>query len=339
MADTNEYKFIDDEEAPKRTPLTIEIVGNKNTPVEQQNTSVEQQNTPHSDDHPTFEWAPQYDEDETKENTFPASKYLTGAGAGLGAYGSYKGVGLDFVKPHPEIFAPKKINTGVPSNIHSVSPEEYARSMANTADGMSDVEHMMQSGQGRRAGTTGRQQESSHNWETNRQALATKEGLQAPGASKAIVDFGPMAPRQSGIGISKNLAANLEEEQMMAEARAKVLRDTAEKAAKEKLAKETAEKLAAEQKAAKWAGIRSGAAKIGLGGLGGAFAANDIYEAIDEMRARGIDDENIAKLIGGVGGGLMVIPTPLTQAGGAALVGGSMAWPYVREHLGYKQKH
>ena len=368
MADTNESK---------RNPLTIYINGNKNTPVNQQNTPVhqqdtpvekqdtpdsdehqtfrwaphfddeetkepttpvDQQDTPPSDEHLTFPWAPHYDEEETKEPTTPVSNYLTGVGAGLGAYGSYKGVGMDFFKPDPRIFAPKKINTVAPPATSSVSPEEYASRIANTGDGMSDVEHTMRSGQGRREGQTGRQREDAQHWESNRQSLA-REQLKAPGASKVIVDTGPMYPTKHGFGVPYHVAEALENERLMAEAHAKVLNDAAELAKNEKLAKEAAEKLAAEQKAAQWAGIRSGVTKIGLGGLGGAFAAKDLYEAIDEMRARGIDDENIAKLLGGIGGGLMTIPTPLTEAGGAALVGGSMAWPYIREHFGYKQKH
>ena len=350
MADTNESK---------RTPLTIYINGNQNTPVDPQDTPhsdehqtfpwapnydeeetkepttpVDKQDTPPSDEHLTFPWVPPYNDEKTKEPTTPPSNYLTGVGAGLGAYGSYKGVGMDFFKPDPRIFAPKKINTVAPPATSSVSPEEYASRIANTGDGMSDVEHTMRSGQGRREGQTGRQREDAQHWESNRQSLA-REQLKAPGASKVIVDTGPMYPTKHGFGVPYHVAEALENERLMDEARAKVLND----AAKEKLAKETAEKLAAEQKAAQWAGIRSGATKIGLGGLGGAFAAKDLYEAIDEMRARGIDDENIAKLLGGIGGGLMTIPTPLTEAGGAALVGGSMAWPYVREHFGYKQKH
>ena len=67
--------------------------------------------------------------------------------------------------------------------------------------------------------------------------------------------------------------------------------------------------------------------------LGGALSAKEFYEAVQNMREQGATGENIAQLVGGTGGLFMAIPHPVAQGVGATLVGGSMAYPYVKQAL------
>jgi hypothetical protein len=126
------------------------------------------------------------------ENVLQRNEGLAEVGGVLGGAAQYKGVGQNVLKPAVDLFAHRDANmpSGQKSSVLPTVP-------------MSDVEHTMQSGQGQRPGETGRMRENTHNQETQRQALATKEGLEAPGAARAVVQAGPMYTTESGIPIPK----------------------------------------------------------------------------------------------------------------------------------------
>lgn len=219
--------------------------------------------------------------------------YVVPAGAAAGAYATYKGVGSDLLKPQSGLFAPR--------------PIPGSAAIPNAASVMSDIEHTMQSGQGKREGVTGRQRELTHNMETNRQAMANEQNLAKKGAKQLIVNAGPMYANEAGIMIPKSAAVQLEQEKMMADAKAKV--------AAQKAAEEAAEKAATK---AKLSGKLMGAGKVGLGALGGGLSAKQLYDAATSMYNNGPSARSAADALGGAGGLAMMYPTPLTVGAGLA---------------------
>ena len=229
--------------------------------------------------------------------TAPAA--IPEVGAALGAVGEYKGWG-SLLKPGAKTFAPDRapVNPGYSTPIHPVNAPS-----GGIPDDLTDIEHMLQSGQDKRSTVTGRQMESGHNWETQRQSLATKQGLKSPGAAERIVEAGPQVATKSGISVPKHVGVQLENERLMREAKAAVAAQKAEAAA--------AKKAAA-------MGVAKGVGKVGLGALGGALSAKELYEGVTEMMRRGeIDARTASKLLSGAGGLAMMYPTVPTVVGGA----------------------
>jgi len=206
-------------------------------------------------------------------------------------------------------------------------------------------------------------------------ALEENLGLHGTGAKQEITKFGTAFPLESGLVTTEHTAREIEEEKArMAEAQAKerarqqVLREKAEenrkalekqkqdalkqqalereaaekeaaakKAAADKLAQEEAQKVA-QQKAEKEAarrGLEKGVAKVATGALGGALAAPDFWNFYQEYKKNGMTDEAITKMLQGVGGAAMAIPTPYTELGGAAL---NLGAPYLVKHFGPHNK-
>lgn len=141
---------------------------------------------------------------------------------------------------------------------------------------MSDVEYMAQSGRGEaRPQLTGRQMESAHNWETQRQSLATRQNLQRPGAASTLVEAGPGVPTRAGIWVPKSSAATISAEEAAAAAR------------QVEESQRLAQTLAARQLAENTPGAlsRLGSAMVGpkvtgaLGGLGAGMSAYEAYQA------------------------------------------------------------
>jgi hypothetical protein len=263
---------------------------------------------------------------------------LPAAGAGAGAYASFKGFGENtargLFKPGENVFAGKAVP---PMQPPPPTPTVNAPPTGPVTE--SEIQQMMQSMRSQDE-LTGRQKENAQHWESNRQSLATKENLENPKAKRVIVTEGPYTPLRSGIGVRQSTAVQLEEDRLKKLAHEKVLQKRAEEQALHeahlKQQAEMAERKAAheaEEKAAARAGLRSGLLKVGLGGLGGAFAAKDLYESGRDMYENGPNEENITKMVGGVGGGLMAIPTPLTEIAGGALLGGATAYPYIKKYL------
>lgn len=264
-------------------------------------------------------------------------KYAIGAGAGAGAYATHKDLlregASKFLTPAETTYKPVvKPSVTVHSLPEALLPNELTA--LDTYD--SDVEKMMQSIKDK-SKPTGRQMERGHNWETNRESLATKGNLKnVPNAGNAIVEAGPMAPTRSGIAVPEHAARRLEEEELRREAQRRVAEETARREAEAKLAAEKqaqAEIRAAQEaeaaKAARNAGIKRGVTRVGIGALGGALGAKDIYD-VTQKPYKDWNEEDYLKLVGGAGGLLSTIPTPITEGAGLALAGGALAYPYVK---------
>ena len=224
--------------------------------------------------------------DSEKSNVLPI------VGGIAGGMAQYKGAGTDIFKPDPTLFKANPV----------VAPEEAAP--------MSNVEHTMQSAQGQREGVTGRQRESSHNWESQRQGYANEQNANNPQAKKIIVEAGPMHATQSGVGIPKNVAVSLEEELHAKKA--------AELIEREKL-------LNAAKRRAAIVGAGRGITRIGQGIVGGAIAAPQLAEyASNAVNGKPTDN---TQLVSGLGGLAMAL-----GKGRAGLIGTAAQIPYAVKH-------
>jgi hypothetical protein len=59
--------------------------------------------------------------------------------------------------------------------------------------------------------------------------------------------------------------------------------------------------------------------RVGLGGVGGALAVPAAYNAFEDVKKEGWTPRTTAESLAALGGGLMAIPTPFTEIGGALL--------------------
>ena len=247
---------------------------------------------------------------QAEEEKNRAENISMGVGAGAGAYATHKDLVSRGVKsalaPAKGLYSPKPLLDVA----HIGTPAEQYESM---------VQRMMQSIKDQNK-PSGRQMESAHNWESNRQALAKEQNLTtSPGAKRIIVEAGPMAPTQSGVGVPQHVA--------MAEEDAG-LRQLAKQKVDQQLAMES------EAKAARTAGFKSGIGKVGLGALGGALGAKDLYDVYQKHESGlPLNEEDYLKIAGGLGGVISTIPTPLTEGVGLTLSGGAMAYPHVKKYL------
>jgi hypothetical protein len=229
------------------------------------------------------------------KNEFERNPELTGLSAVLGGMAQYKGAGQDLFKPEASLFTYNRPPPPIPQ-IGAVSPMG--------AQPLSDVEHTMQSGQGQRPGETGRMRENTHNQETQRQALAAKQGIQLPGASNLIVNAGPMYTTESGVSIPKTTAVEMEKElQMKQAAEAEQRRQILEKQA---IAQQRQQQQQARIDQMK--GVAKGTAKIGQGVVGGAFAGPALYEyGRDVMKKQPNKPADPTQGLSGIGGLMMAL--------------------------------
>ena len=289
---------------------------------------------------------------EVKDESAPAS--VVGTGAALGGFGSYKGFGTKLLKPGEGVFKPANVQPKAPSVAPSyetrVEPEfhlenESPLSHADPYD--SRVDEVMKSLRGE-GEATGKQMRQGHNMEAQREKWALEHNLkQHPSATRVIADFGPQYPTESGLIVSEKEGRNIEEARIRKLAQDRIAQEQAEQAAEQvkaekKIAEENAKAQAemaqrkAEEKAAttgKVLGIGKGIAKVGLGALGGALSGKDFWDAYHEYKKHGYSDEAISKLIQGVGGAMMIVPTPITEGLGAATIGAGMAYPSAAKYL------
>lgn len=239
-----------------------------------------------------------------EEKNAPVSNVLqrnlgaTATGGVLGGIAQYKGLGKGLFQPDPTLFSPTLVTE--PSSLPS------AESIP-----MSNVEHTMQSAQGQRLGETGRQRENAQHWESNRQSLATKANLQLPGAANTLVQAGEFYPTESGVGIPKSVAVDLERE-----LKAKQAADAFERQQiLEKQAALEKQQLAAAQRRASIAGAGRGLARIGQGVVGGALAAPNLIEYAQNVANQKPADTT--QLLGGLGGLMMALGRGKMGAAGA----------------------
>ena len=282
------------------------------------------------------------EEEKKAEDNAPMPSGEKGAiatGAGAGAYATHKDLvrqgANKFLTPAETTYKP----VGKPTvTVSGFTPPEplIPNEVANLDTYDSDVDKMMQSIKDKNK-PTGRQMERGHNWETNRESLATKGNMKVvPNASEAIVNAGPMAPTRSGIAVPESAARALEEEELRREAQRRVAEGTAKSEAEAKVAAQKQAQLEAQAaqeaeaaRVARNAGIKRGVARVGIGALGGALGAKDIYD-VYQKPMKDWNEEDYLKIAGGVGGVLSTIPTPITEGAGLALAGGALAYPYVK---------
>lgn len=226
----------------------------------------------------------------------------------LGGVAQYKGTGSGLFRPDPTLFSPRPI------------PAPEIPAPAQPAP-MSDVEHTMQSAPGERPGVTGRQRESSHNWETNRQSMAQQQGLNAPGAKNVVVEAGPMYPTSSGIAIPQNVAVGMDEELRMRNAAAAVER---QRLLEQHQASE-AQRMSRAQRNAQLSGAARGVGRVTQGVIGGATAAPQLYEYAKDVANNRPADQT--QLLSGIGGLMMAL-----GKGRTGFVGGLAQLPYAIKH-------
>lgn len=224
---------------------------------------------------------------------FERNPEITGMGALLGALAQYKGAGQNIFRPDPNLFV--ATNPSMPNaprgNVAPVIPA-------------TDVEHVIQSGQEARPQVTGRQKESGHNWETNRQSLAQQMGLSMPGASNVVVQAGPMYPTKSGVGIPQNVAVEMEQELQAKQAAEAEQR-------RQLLARQAAEQQRQQQQQARRSqviGGLKGTARIGQGVVGGTLAAPALYEYTRDALKKDVNKPaDTTQAVSGVGGLMMAL--------------------------------
>ena len=251
-------------------------------------------------------------DEQAKKEEAPLS--LEAGAAGAGAWASHKGWGSKFFKPGESVYSPVAKPQGSPFR---TSPVEHYIDGPN-----SNVSKIMQSE--RESGPTGRQMERGHNWETNRESLATKGNLKQLGAPDVLVKSGPMAPTSGGIAIPANVARELEEEKLRKQ-------DVAKQRAEAQLNAEKAQAEAAGKGASrtgKVLGVAKGVAKVGSGAIGAALSAKDIWDLYHAHKKEGYSDEEIGKMIQAAGG-LAMIGNPLV---GLAGVAAGEAYPHVAKY-------
>jgi hypothetical protein len=246
------------------------------------------------------------DRNKPPENVLERNRGLAETGAVLGGAAKYKGMGSNLATPAPDLFAHRDANITIGQKaplIPVAAPQP-----------VTDIEHILQSGQEARPQVSGRQKESGHNWETNRQALAQQQGLSTQGAKELVVNAGPMVPTSSGIAIPKNVAVQMEQELQAKQAAEAIARDQA-------LAKQAAEQQRiAQQQAnrAKAIGTAKGVARVGQGVAGGALAIPQLYEyGRDVISGVPSKPADTTQGISGVGGLMMALGKGKTGALGA----------------------
>jgi hypothetical protein len=288
------------------------------------------------------------EEKKAQENAPMSSgeKYAIGAGAGAGAYATHK----DLVrKGAGKFLAPAESTYSVPKSsvtVQAVSPPEpLLPSEVTGVDNFDDqVEKMIHALKDEET-SSGRQRMGSFNDESQRQSLATKEALETkPGAGKVLVEMGPTARLESDIVLKKGTARDVLQERADKELREKAIRKVSEQNAQAADKRELEEKIAAQKQAQaeakvaqeaeearllRNAKIRYGLGRVGIGALGGALGAKDIYD-VYQKPYKDWNEEDYLKMAGGVGGVLSTIPTPITEGAGLALAGGALAYPYVK---------
>ena len=256
------------------------------------------------------------EEDKKKQppkNEFERNPEITGLGAILGGMSQYKGVGQNLFSPAPDLFVHRDSNmpTGQKSSVLPTVPA-------------TDVEHVIQSGQEVRPQVTGRQKESGHNWETNRQSLAQQQGLSQPGASNVVVEAGPMYPTKSGVGIPQSVAVEMEQELQLKQAQEAEQR-------KQLLAKQEAEQQRIAQQKARRAqviGAAKGTGRIAQGIVGGTTAAPALYEYGRDILKKDVNKPaDTTQGLSGLGGLMMALGKGKMGGLGAAL-----QVPYVVKH-------
>ena len=231
-------------------------------------------------------------EDQTEKK--PPS-WLTPTGAATGAFTAYKGIGSNLFRPAPNLFAPRGGN----SPTATFNAQE------------SEIQKIMQSLRGKDE-PSGRQMESGHNWESQRQSMTTKHNLAMnPGAESAIVQAGKQFPtKETGIGLPEHEARIVEEQRLR------------------KRALEILEQNKSAARIAALKGALSGVAKIGTGALGGLLTAKEGYDLYEEVKKNGWSDEAIRKALQTGGGLAMMTGSVPGVAAGALATGAGMLYPF-----------
>jgi hypothetical protein len=239
--------------------------------------------------------------------------WLTAAGIAGGAASTATGFSSEIANKlnfSPSLFPDSKIPTPVP-----VTPEDIQ--LQNAANNVA-TEHTY--------GTTPIQRELTQQEAAHQRALRGRTAASnLPGANQVIAEASDLGATPGGVLAPKSAIPTLSQNEP--QIKAQQMLDAKNKANAINTA--NAAKYEAARNSEKWALRAKALGKIGLGAVGGAFAAKDIYDAINDTSLP--TDERIAKGLGGLGGLAMTVPSPWTEGLGAVAVGLSSAQPYLKQ--------